>query len=96
MHIRPNQLDPNIQLDALHSAQKAAGKAAAARIRKKLSEFASEPAGEAGEAYVVEAESEQNSREQSPKSKESEASRNRRGRPPDSSDSDDHTVSGWA
>jgi hypothetical protein len=95
MHIRPNQLDPSIQLDALHSAQKAAAKVAAARIRKKLSEFESDAAGEAGEAYVVEVESEQNSREQSPKSKQHEANRNRRGRVPDSSDSGDHAVSDW-
>jgi hypothetical protein len=39
MHIRPNQLEPSIQLDAIHSAQKAAAKVAAARIRKKLSEL---------------------------------------------------------
>lgn len=58
MHIRPQQLDPNLQLEALHSAQRAAAKAAAARTRKKLSESASEIAAQADEAYVVEIEAE--------------------------------------
>ena len=95
MHIRPNQLDPNLQLDALHSAEKAAAKDRAERTRKKLSEFASEVAGEAREAYVVEVQSEQGSSERQPKNKENEANRNRRGRPPDSDKSGDHAVSDW-
>lgn len=100
MQIRPNQIDPNIQLDALHAAEKAAVKAAAARTRRKLSEFASEVAGEAGEAYIVEVDSEQNSHELQPGNRQNEANRNRRGRSPnsseDSSEADDHAVSDWA
>jgi hypothetical protein len=55
MHVHGNQINPNVQLDSLYSAQRAAAKREAARTRKKLSEFASELAGEAesGEACVV-------------------------------------------
>jgi hypothetical protein len=55
MHIHANQINPNAQLDALYSAQRAAAKREAANTRKKLLEFASELAGEAdsGEACVV-------------------------------------------
>ncbi|SRR5271156_3644547 len=47
MHVHGNQINPNAQLDALYSAQRAAAKQEAARTRKKLSEFASEVGGEA-------------------------------------------------
>jgi len=47
MHVHANQINPNAQLDALSSAQRAAAKQEAARTRKKLAEFASEVAGEA-------------------------------------------------
>jgi len=55
MHVHNNAINPNAQLDALSSAQRAEGKREAARVRKKLSELASELAGEAdsGEACVV-------------------------------------------
>jgi hypothetical protein len=55
MHIHANPINLSAQLDALSSAQRAAGKKEAARTRKKLSEFASALAGEAdsGEACVV-------------------------------------------
>lgn len=64
MHIHPNQISPNAQLDALQSAQKAAATAAAARTRKKLMESASKLAGDAAsEAFVVEVESHEDSQE---------------------------------
>jgi len=55
MHVHANQINPNAQLDALNSAQRAAAKQEAARTRKKLLEFASEVAGEgdSGEGCVV-------------------------------------------
>jgi hypothetical protein len=54
MHVHANKINPNVQLDALYSAQKAAAKREAAGVRKKLSEFASEMAGESEtEACVV-------------------------------------------
>jgi len=53
MHIHASQINPNAQLDALYAAEKAAAKKETERTRKKLSEFASVLAGEAGEACVV-------------------------------------------
>jgi hypothetical protein len=47
MHIHPNQINPNTQLDALYAADKAAAKREVERTRRKLLEFASEIAGEA-------------------------------------------------
>jgi hypothetical protein len=40
MHGHANQMNPNVQLDVLYAAEKAAAKQEAARTRKKLSEFA--------------------------------------------------------
>jgi hypothetical protein len=88
MHIRPNQPNPNIQLDALHAAEKAAAKAEAARTRRKLQEFASELDGE---AYVVEVEAHEeqpgNPRRQGSPQKKKEAA---------DSLPEDHAVSDWA
>jgi hypothetical protein len=53
MHVHANQINPNIQMDALYAADKAAAQREAARTRKKLLEFASVLAGELGEACVV-------------------------------------------
>jgi hypothetical protein len=55
MHVHSSPINLNAQLDALSSAQRAEGKREAARVRKRLSEFASELAGEAesGEDCVV-------------------------------------------
>ena len=54
MHVRPNQINPYAQLDAMYAAQKAAAKREAERTRKKLLEFASALAGEADfEACIV-------------------------------------------
>lgn len=47
MHVHANQINPNAELDALYSAERAAAKREAANTRKKLLEFASELAGEA-------------------------------------------------
>jgi hypothetical protein len=65
MHVHASPINPNAQLDALYSAQKAAAKREAARTRKKLSEFASELAGEAeaGEACVVRLDGREDSQE---------------------------------
>jgi hypothetical protein len=94
MHIHPNQINPNVQLDASYAAEKATAKAAAERTRRKLMESASELAGDtAEEGYVLEVES-QEERTKYPK----EGNWLRRGekrRRPDSLD-EDHTVSNWA
>ena len=47
MHVHPNQINPNVQTDALYAAERAAAKRAAEGTRRKLLEFASELAGEA-------------------------------------------------
>jgi hypothetical protein len=67
VHIRPNQINPNIQLDALYAAEKAAAKQEAERTRKKLMESASKLAGESesGEASIVEIGAREESREES-------------------------------
>jgi len=55
MHVHSNQPNPNAQLDAIYSAQKAAAKQEAERTRKKLTDLASRLVGEAAsEACVVE------------------------------------------
>lgn len=88
MHIRPNQMNPNIQLDAMYAAEKTAAKAEAARTRRKLQEFASELDGG---AYVVEVDSNEeqsgNPRRQGSPQKKNET--------PDSPP-EDRAVSDWA
>jgi hypothetical protein len=56
VHIRPSQINPNIQLDAMYAAEKAALKQEVERTRKKLMKAASKLAGESepGEASIVE------------------------------------------
>jgi hypothetical protein len=63
MHVHASQINPNAQLDALYAAEKAAAKKETERTRKKLSEFASALAGEAGEACVVRVGTNKESRE---------------------------------
>ncbi len=54
MRVHANQINPNLALDAMYAAQKAAAKRETARTRKKLMESASELAGEAEEeGWVV-------------------------------------------
>jgi hypothetical protein len=83
MHVHASQTNPYAQLDAMHATQKAAGKRAAERTRKKLLELASEEAGEAdSEAGVVklgERESSQDEKtqqnEQAPRNRKKQADR---------------------
>jgi hypothetical protein len=94
MHIHPNQVNPNLQLDATYAAEKAAAKAAAERTRRKLMESASELAGEAAEeSYVVEVESREESADYG-----KGRSWPRCGDDRQMADSlnDDHSVSDWA
>ncbi len=88
MHIRPNQMNPNIQLDAMYAAEKAAAKAEAARTRRKLQEFASELDGE---AYVVEVDSQ----EEQPRNPCQQGNPQKKKEAPDSPP-EDHAVSDWA
>jgi hypothetical protein len=96
MHVHANPINPNAQLDALYSAQKAAAKREAAGVRKKLTEFASELAGEAesGEACVVKIEGREESQEQakSPHQQGSAKKQKERPHPEDA----DNSISDWA
>jgi hypothetical protein len=56
---------PNIQLDAMYAAEKAAARQESERTRKKLMEAASKLAGESGEASIVEIGAREESREES-------------------------------
>lgn len=53
MRVHSNQVNPNAQLDEMYAEQKAAAKQEAERTRKKLTEFASKLAGEAGSEDCV-------------------------------------------
>ncbi len=94
MRVHANPINFNAQLDALHSAARAEAKREAARTRKKLSEFASELAGEAesGEACVVRLEGRE----------ESQAETNRQNQPgsrkkqKERADSEANSISNWA
>jgi hypothetical protein len=65
MHIHP-QINPNMQLDNLYAAGKAAAKREVERTRRKLLECASELSGEAdsGEDCIVELAARQESKQQ--------------------------------
>ncbi|MFZ0308249.1 MAG: hypothetical protein WCA76_20220 [Candidatus Sulfotelmatobacter sp.] len=95
MHIHPNQINPNAQLDALYAAERAAAKREAANIRKKLFEFASELAGESDseEACVVKLGAREESQE--PEKEQNQASRKKQKRPSGSEDAD-NAISDWA
>jgi hypothetical protein len=93
MHIHPNHVSPNSQLDATHAAEKGSAKAAAERTRRKLMESASELAGAAEEAFVVNVESQEGGSD----SDGSRAARQFKQRSGDSAEvEEDHTVSDWA
>ena len=88
MRVHPNQVNPNAQLDAMYAAQKAAAKRAAARTRKKLTEFASALAGEADMEGAFTVTLEGRERE----SRDQQSSQQRRKAEPDA----DNTISHWA
>ena len=96
MHIHANQVNPNAQLDALSSAEKATAKAAAERTRRKLMGSASEISGEAAaEAYIVQVESEEESQER-PTRQHRRLIRTNQKQETDDSENTDHFVSDWA
>jgi hypothetical protein len=96
MHVHANAMNPNVQMDALYAAQRAAGKEAAARIRKKLSEFASELAGEAdsGEACVVKLAAREETEEQRKRQDQKSGGQTRKDRA--DSEQVDRSISDWA
>jgi hypothetical protein len=52
MRVHANPINPNLQLDAMLAAQKAAAREQAARTRRKLTESASTLVGEAEDCVV--------------------------------------------
>jgi hypothetical protein len=95
MHVHPNQINPNTQLDALYAAEKAAAKREAANTRKKLIEFAAELAGESDseEACVVKLGAHEEFKEQT--KQQNQASRKKQKQQSDSDDAD-NVISDWA
>jgi hypothetical protein len=94
MHIHPNQINPNIQQDALYAAEGAASKAQAERTRRKLKKFAAELSGEAdSEGCFVNLTAEDDGQKQQGRQKQT-----RRNKSKDRSDSKDGEgfVSDWA
>ncbi|MGA9308194.1 MAG: hypothetical protein WBW31_22540 [Candidatus Sulfotelmatobacter sp.] len=103
MHVHPNQINLNVQTDALYAAERAAAKRAAEGTRKKLLEFASELVGEAEseEGCVVklgareEAEEQANPRNEQKPDQRNLGSRKKSKEQVDSSDAD-NAISDWA
>jgi hypothetical protein len=98
MHIHPNQINPNAQLDALYAAEKAAGKREAERTRKKLLEFASALGGEAdsGEDCIVRLGAREESQNQTePQNQQKPGNRKTPKEQADAEDAD-QSVSDWA
>ncbi len=95
MHIHPNQFNPQAQLDALQSTQKAAANAEAARTRESLMESASKLAGEAAfEAFVVEVGSREDSKQGDRQRRKRQQSR--KTEETQDSTEENHSVSDWA
>jgi hypothetical protein len=94
MHIHPNQINANAQLDSLYAADKAAAKREAENTRRKLMEFASEIAGEAesGEDCIVQLGAHEEGQKQQ---KRRPASRKKQKEPGNSED-EDNSISDWA
>jgi hypothetical protein len=64
MHIHPNLISPNTELNSLYAAQKSAAKREVERTRKKLLGFGYEVEAEASEACVVDLNAEPESRQE--------------------------------
>jgi hypothetical protein len=94
MHIHPNQINPKMQLDSLHAAEKAAAEREIERTRKKLLESASKLAGQADseEDCIVKL----GSRDQEQKQQSQEQSRRKKSTEQPSSENADNSISDWA
>jgi len=101
MHIHANQNNPNIQLNNLYAAEKAAAKRETERTRKKLLEFASALAGESGDAWAVKLGARDESHAQEKRENQQTGNRHSQGsgkiqnEGADSEDGD-HSISDWA
>ena len=96
MHVHANQTNPNIQLNNLYAAEKAEAKRESERTRKKLMEFASVLAGEAGEACVVKLGAHDESQEQAKQDRRNENQGGEKQSEPVKPESGDGSISDWA
>ena len=95
MHVHASQINPNAQLDAAYSAQRAAAKRKAAGVRKKLSEFASKMAGEGeAEACVVKLDGSEDSEEET--NRENRPERRKKQKEPADVEEEAKAISDWA
>jgi hypothetical protein len=95
MHIHPNQINSNMQLDSLYAAEKAAAKREIERTRKKLLEYAAKLSGEdadSGEDCVVKL----GAHDQEQKDQSQEQSRRKKSTGDLSSENEDKSISDWA
>jgi len=93
MHVHTNQINPNAQLDALYSSQRAAAGREAAGVRKKLSEAASQTAADAeAEACVVKLEGSEDPQERT--SRENRHGGKKQEESPDAEETE--VISDWA
>ena len=97
MHIHPNQINPNMQLDGLYAAEKAAAKREVERTRKKLLESASKLAGQAEseEDCIVKLGSDDQEQKQQGQSRQKQSGR-RKSTEQLSSENADSSISDWA
>jgi len=95
MHVHPNQINANTQMDALYAADKAAAKREVERTRRKLMEWASELAGEAegGEDCIVKLGAHEEGQRQ--QSHQNQGKRKKPREKPGSEDQD-KSISDWA
>jgi hypothetical protein len=96
MHVHANQANPNIQLNNLYAAEKAAAKRETERTRKKLIEFASVLAGEAGEACVVKLGAHDESQEQPTQDRQNENQGGKKQSEQLNPEGGDGSISDWA
>jgi hypothetical protein len=95
MHIHPNQINANMQLDILYAAEKAAAKREVERTRKKLLESASKLAGQtdSGEDCIVKLGAHDQEQKQQGQKKQSGRSKSAEQR---ISENEDKSISDWA
>jgi hypothetical protein len=93
MHIHPNQINANAQLDALYAADKAAAKREAENTRRKLMEFASEISGDVEEEDCI---VQLGAHEEGQQQQRQRTARWKKQKEQGDSEDKDHSVSDWA
>jgi hypothetical protein len=95
MHVHANQLNPNMQLNSVYSAERTAAQREAANTRKKLLDSASQVAGDAEEACIVNLGEREESKEQ--KRRQNLPRRSKAAKRDETGEGDaDSSISDWA